>query len=155
MKRDDTDILTRSSLFRGIAVGKIEGMIRSANPAEKQYRTDEVVAFAGAPYERLLLILEGVLATEIVDYSGKTLKMERFRESQSIAAGILFATDNTLPVRIFAESDSRLLAFSRAAVLSMCRDNPVFLENFLQTGGDRVKLLAAKLRFHQFNTIKQ
>ena len=152
---EDINTLARSALFKGIGNGEIEKMVLAANPVEKRYRAEAVVAFAGDPYRRLLLILEGVLTTEIADYRGRVLKLERFRESQTVANGILFATDNALPVQILAETDVRLLSFSKPAILSMCRTNWTLLENYLRVGGDRVKLLAAKVRFHQFNTIKQ
>ena len=151
----ETSILARSALFKGISSREIITMMDSAHPLEKNYHADSIVAFAGDAYERLLLILEGVLSTEIVDYRGRVLKLERFRESQSIANGILFATDNSLPVQILAETDVRLLAFSKKAVIAMCRENHIFLENYLRDVGDRIKLLAAKVRFHRFNTIKQ
>lgn len=152
---NDITVLARSALFKGISSREMERMILSSHPLEKRYHAGSIVAFTGDSYDRLLLILEGILATEIVDYKGRVLKLERFKESQCIANGILFASDNSLPVQILAETDVRLFSFSKQAILSMCRDNHIFLENYLRDGGDRVKLLAAKVRFHQFNTIKQ
>jgi CRP/FNR family transcriptional regulator, dissimilatory nitrate respiration regulator len=153
--KDDIRTLSNSILFKGIANEEIEKLILAANPVEKRYHADAVVAFTGDAYERLLLVIEGVLTTEIIDLRGKTLQLERFMKSQSIANGILFASDNTLPVQILAETDVRLLSFSKQSIITMCRDNHFFLENFLRDGGDRVKLLAAKVRFHKFNTIQQ
>lgn len=152
---EDIHILARCTLFEGIGCGEIEKMVLSANPVEKTYHAGSIIAFAGDACDRLLLILKGELSTEIMDYRGKILKLERFKESQIVASSILFATENSLPVQILSETDVRLLFFSKHSIIAMCRDNGIFLNNYLREGGDRVKLLAAKLRFHQFHTIKQ
>ena len=155
IRREDIEILSRCTLFEGIDFAEIESMVLSANPVEKTFYAGSIVALAGEAYERLLLILEGVLTTEITDYRGKILKLERFKKSHVIASSILFAADNTLPVQILTESDVRVLFFSKRSIIAMCRDNGTFLNNYLREGGDRIKLLAAKLRFHQFHTIRQ
>ncbi len=121
----------------------------------KKYTKGTVVHFQGDEYRSLLIVVEGLVSAEIHDPQGKKIKLETFSPVTPIAPGILFATDNTLPVTITAESDVKMLSVPRGEILSLLQRDPACLEEYLSLTGDKIVLLAEKIRLFKFNSIQQ
>jgi CRP-like cAMP-binding protein len=99
--------------------------------------------------------MDGAVSSEISDPAGKRAKLEIFTNSSIIAPGIIFAIDNTLPVTITAETDCLLLSLSKEMVVSILQTNRTCMINYLSTLGNKINILAEKIRLFQFNSIQQ
>ncbi len=121
----------------------------------KNVSKGSIIHFQGDEYCSLLIVLEGLVSAEMHDPQGKKIKLEMFSPVSPIAPGILFATDNTLPVTITAELDGKLLSIDKRDILSLLQRNTACLESYLSLAGDKIVLLAEKIRLFKFNSIQQ
>lgn len=147
--------LFECEIFSSLSDEQAEALLLNKSYQIKKYKKDVVILFQGDLYEDLLVVLDGVVSSEISNTSGRRVKLENFHRSSAIAPGIIFAVDNTLPVTIMAESDCSLLSLSKETVISILMDNRACLSNYLGMLGDKVNILAEKIRMFQFNSIQQ
>ena len=121
----------------------------------RKYGKGTIIHFQGDEYHSLLVVVDGLVSAEIHDPQGKKIKLETFSPVSPIAPGILFATDNTLPVTITAESDVKILSVSKQDILTILQKDTACLEGYLSLTGDKIVLLAEKIRLFKFNSIQQ
>jgi CRP/FNR family transcriptional regulator, dissimilatory nitrate respiration regulator len=147
--------LKRCPLFRGVDDEGWRRILAVINPQVQSYHQEARVAFRGDRYGSLWIIVSGYLTAELRDYSGKVLKVETMHAPQAIATAVLFAEENYLPVDLVAASDVEILSISRRKVLELFQKEQQVLLNYLSDCGDRLILLADKIRFIQFSTIRE
>ena len=155
MTEKDLKILSESELFSGLHTGEISNLLSNFLCNTRNYNRDDVIAIQGDLYSNLYVVMDGTVSSEISDPAGKRVKLEIFTRSSIIAPGILFAIDNTLPVTIIAETDCSLLSISKETVISILQTNRSYLINYLSTIGNKVNILAEKIRLFQFSSIQQ
>jgi len=149
------EALLSCHLFNNISLNDIEHLFSSGGCTVSAYHEGALVAFRGDIYTDLWIILEGRLAAEFQDYSGKVLKVETLKTHEVVASSILFAPENLLPVTLTAETDVRICSMPRSQIIKLLQENTQFLLNFLEDNGLRLSILAEKLRLVQFSTIKE
>ncbi len=143
------------SLFRGITPEEIKEMFALTNTSIKTCHKNAIIKFQGDEYADLLIILNGVISAEIQSPDGKRIIIETLRTSSVLASAVLFASDNTLPVTITADTDVKIISLSRKTIIQFCRGNEKFLLNYLQDTGNKVIFLAEKIRLFKFKSINQ
>ncbi len=147
--------LSRCPLFRGVDSRDLARLLASLSGRVKTYHQGARIAFRGDEYRELWIILSGYITGEFRNYSGKVLKVETMRAPEAIATAVLFASDSQLPVDLSAASDAEILPIARNKVVELFRKEERILLNYLNDTGDRLSLLADKLRFVQFSNIRQ
>jgi CRP-like cAMP-binding protein len=147
--------LTKSSLFKGVKAAEISELFQGQHVFVKRYSKGALVAFRGDIYENFFIILKGSVSTEFHDYSGRTLKVESITASEPVAAALVFAEDNSLPVDISAETETEILCLPKKTVLHLLQSSEKVLMNYLGDAGHKIQLLAEKLRLIRFKTIRQ
>lgn len=115
----------------------------------------KLIAQRGDEYQRLMILVKGELSAQISDGEGHTLKVESLHAPSPVAAGILFADDNHLPVNLSAENPVKIISIHRNTLLAMAGEDPQLLRTLLRDAGNRIHFLADKLRFMKFQTIRQ
>ena len=130
-------------------------MASHLTPKTKHYAKGTIVFFQGQEYKDLAVILEGEINAEIQDYNGKVLQVETLKAPDPLATAILFSPDNTLPVTAVAKTEVKILLVPKPAILRLCTMSEAFLDKLLLDMGGRLTLLAQKLRFLQFGTIRR
>ena len=155
MTKQELANISGCELFSQISEKELDLLFMNGSVKKKEFKKDCIIHFQGDTYNKLLLVLEGIVSSEISNYSGKRVKLENFHRSSIIAPGILFAIDNTLPVTMIAESDCTLLSLSKDFILSLLQSNRDFLGTYLGTLGDKVNILADKIKMFQFRSIQQ
>jgi CRP-like cAMP-binding protein len=113
------------------------------------------IAFRGDSYNKLWIIISGYITGEFHDFSGKVLKVETMHAPEAIATAVLFAPENVLPVDLIAASDVEIAEIPKRQVVRLLQQEEQVLTNYLADNGQRLMLLADKLRFVQFSTIRQ
>lgn len=153
--REELSGLSECELFSSLPEEQIDNLLTGSHGRIRKYTKDTVILFQGDIYKDLLVVLDGVVSSEISNTSGKRVKLENFHRSSAIAPGIIFSIDNTLPVTIMADSDCSLLSISKDTIISILQSNRTCLINYLGILGDKVNILAEKIRMFQFNSIQQ
>ncbi len=155
MESRDLRALSACRLFSGMDIKELELLIESIRHNEKKYHKDAIIRFQGDEYNELMIILEGQINAEIHNPDGKKITIETLNKSDAVAAGVLFASDNTLPVTVVANTDVKLLILPKKTVIGICQKSENFLLNYLQDEGNKIMFLAEKIRLLKFNSISQ
>ena len=148
------DILAKCSLFKNLNSKEIEEFLSKINYQKKVYSKGQVVAQADTEVNNLLIILEGSVHGGMMDYSGKTIKIEDIEGPNLLAPAFLFGNNNRFPVTIVANNDALILLIPKTSFIILLQINEKILSNFLNNISNRAQFLSNKLRFLSFQTIK-
>lgn len=147
--------LSQSPLFKGLSSYELENIFLEISYSTKSYRKGQAIAQRDEVINHLLVVIEGTAKGEMVDLSGRILKVEEIPTSQPMAHAVLFSKNNRFPVNAVALTDCKILFIPRADVLWLMQSNEVFLNNFLLAVSNRAHFLTTKLWFLSFKTIKE
>lgn len=146
--------LSRSPLFRGVTPEEIDLLLKKVQYRIKSFVPEQQVASRGTECSSLMILLEGSVRGEMIDFSGKTLKIEDVVAPKPIAIGFLFGQENNYPVDVIANSDVTLLILPKEEVMKLFKANTFFLSNFLNAVSNRAQFLSRRIWFLSFKTIK-
>lgn len=147
--------LLSCDLFSDFSLTELEAQLAPYRVSLKVYPAEHLIMLKGDVIDSLLIVLSGRLQAQIQGLNGKTLRVEVLKDFQPVASGILFSHDNRLPVSLYSETDIELLSIPKSAVLELCKSSTSFMLNFFTDMGDKISILAEKIRLYQFNTIRQ
>ena len=148
------EILKESSIFKGLTAGQIEELFSKAAYSVHRFEPGQVIAFAEDPCDNLIIVIEGSVKGEMVDYSGKVIKIEDRDAPSAIAAAFLFGKNNVFPVNVETTMSSKLLFIPQREFMKMLQLNEVVLKNYLDAISSRSQFLSNKIKFLTFKTIK-
>ena len=92
---------------------------------------------------------------EMIDYSGRLIKVEDIAAPRAIAPLFLFGEENRYPVEVTANEPTEVIELPKSSVLSLFRKNEQFLENYMNLSANYARTLSDKLFFMSFKTIRQ
>jgi CRP-like cAMP-binding protein len=147
-------LLTQCPIFRGITENEAELLLKRIHFQVKNYFKDEVVVVAGEPVLNLNIIISGSVRGEMIDYSGKTIKIEDIEAPKPLATAFLFGKENKFPVTVTANNDVKILSVPVSEFLKILQLNLQILKNYLNSISSRAQFLSQKLNFLSFKTIK-
>jgi CRP/FNR family transcriptional regulator, dissimilatory nitrate respiration regulator len=148
-------VLKESPLFRGLEPREIETLVQNTLHQYKQFVNKEVIAFSGEPVEKAMILLEGRLQGEMLDFSGNRLKIEEIEPPQMVAAAFLYGPHSVFPVNLSAISDGRLLVIFKKDFTLMLSREPRVLNNYLSVVSAKAQFLSQKITFLSYKTIKE
>jgi CRP-like cAMP-binding protein len=121
----------------------------------KKFAKDEVVVHAGERVKNLFIVLSGSVRGEMIDYSGKIVKIEDIEAPKPLASAFLFGKENKFPVTVTTNCQANILAVPVSEFLKLLQLNTQLLENYLNSISSRAQFLSQKLNFLSFKTIKE
>lgn len=121
----------------------------------RKFEKDEVVVHADEEVKNLFIVLSGSVRGEMIDYSGKTIKIEDIEAPRPLAAAFLFGKENRFPVTVTANMSAELLSVPVPEFLKLLQLNARLLRNYLNSISTRAQFLSQKLQFLSFKTIKE
>lgn len=148
------EILSKCPVFEGLSPAEIEKLFGGIHHFARSYQVGEMIALAGEPCNYLLCMLEGKVKAEMIDFSGKVIKIEDLAAPQALASAFLFGKEHRFPVNIIASSSTRLLFIPRYDVMKLMQENLRILQNYLNNVSQRAQFLSEKIKFLSFKTIK-
>jgi CRP-like cAMP-binding protein len=113
-----------------------------------------MIAISGEEITHQLIVLQGSVKGEMMDFSGKTIKIEDIPSPRPLAPAFLFGQKNIYPVNIVANMDVTMLAIPKASFVQMMQSNEYVLRNFLNIISNRAQFLSNKIKFLSFQSIK-
>ncbi len=146
--------LIQSPVFRGIDADEMDLIIEKIQYRIRKYQKGDMIAFREDRCENLMIVLKGSVKGEMLDPSGKTIKIEDIMAPYPIASAFLFGQKNQFPVNVTANADVEIFFLDKQSVIELFQDNKVFLVNYLNSISNRSQFLAQKLLFLSFKTIK-
>lgn len=151
----DFQLLSQCPVFRGIQENETKLLLDKIHFQVKKFKKEEVVAISGETVNNLYIVLDGCVRGEMIDYSGKTIKIEDVEAPKPLAAAFLFGKENKFPVTVTANSDVKILSVPVPEFLKLLQLNARILRNYLDSMSTRTQFLTQKLHFLSFKTIKE
>ena len=146
--------LLQCPLFVGLNEDLIEKLLHSVQHQVKGFNKYEMIAQSGEEIKAQLIVLKGSVKGEMIDFNGKTIKIEDIASPRPLAPAFLFGAKNVYPVNIVANVDVRILIIPKASFIHMMQLNEKVLSNFLNIISSRAQFLSNKIKFLSFQSIK-
>jgi CRP/FNR family transcriptional regulator, dissimilatory nitrate respiration regulator len=148
-------ILIHCPVFFGLEAHEIESLISVVHHQIRHYSKGEIVVMAGEPVRDLIIILSGSVKGEMIDFSGKTIKIEDIEAPKPLASAFLFGKENRFPVTVTANEEVEVLTIPVAEFMKIMQQNTRVLINYLNSISSRAQFLSQKLHFLSFKTIRE
>lgn len=150
----DYELLSRSPLFRGLNPEETERTLRTVNFRIRSFRPGSVIALGGEVVNSLQIVACGLVKGEMVDQTGRILKIEDIPAPRLLAPAFLFGAANRYPVNVTAVDNVTLIVIEKSDFISLLRGSEIILTNYLDTISSRSQFLSERIRFITFRTIK-
>ena len=147
--------VSQCPVFNGVSEKELQVLLKKIHYQVKNFLKDELIAAAGDPVNNLYIILSGSVRGEMIDYSGKIVKIEDIEAPKPLAAAFLFGRENAFPVTVTANCDVQVLSVPVAEFLKLLQLNKRVLVNYLNSISTRTQFLSQKIHFLNFKTIKE
>jgi len=149
-----TEKLIYCPLFRGMSTPDLNRTLSSLIYQVKKFNRDDLLVSAGEDVVSLIIILSGSVKGEMVDFSGRIIKIEDIEAVRPLAPAFLFGKEHYYPVNITANEEVSALLLPKSSVIRLMQLEKTFLENFLNHISDRAQFLSDKLKFLSFQSIR-
>ena len=141
-------------MFKGISPADIELLLSSVPHQIKKHSKDSYIALRTERCTNLMIVIKGSLRGEMVDYSGKLLKVADIETQQPVAPSFLYGENNWYPVDVIANNDVTLLYLPKDSIIKLSQKNETFLRNYLNAISNRTQFFSQRIWFLSFKTIK-
>jgi CRP-like cAMP-binding protein len=148
------ELLGECTLFNGMNNLEISRVLSGHLGRIKSYSRNVLIAQAGDEVRFLHILLQGTVKGEMVDYTGKVIKIEDITPTRPLAPAFLFGKQNRYPVNITSGEDAVLLSIPRDRFLVILQESEKVLVNFINNVSNRGQFLSNKIKFLSFTTIK-
>lgn len=148
------ELLTKCPLFKGIDYEEISQLLNQIQYQIKKYEKDNMIAQSGDECRSLMIMLKGSVKGEMIDYSGKAIKIEDIEPPKPLAIAFLFGENNTCPVNIVANNSVEILHLPKASVIALMQLSSTVLSNIMNIISSKTQFLSDKIRFLSFQTIR-
>lgn len=148
-------VLSRCPLFQGVSPEALEMLLGQYPFSVKSYVRGAVLASRDDVYSSLMVVVEGSVKGEMVDHSGKVVKIEDIAAPRPIAPAFLFGQNNRLPVDVVANDVVKVVVIPRSSMVGIMQSSSQVLTNYLDMMSNRATFLSNKLYFLSFRSIKE
>jgi CRP/FNR family transcriptional regulator, dissimilatory nitrate respiration regulator len=148
------ELLSRSPIFKGLDAASTESLLKTINYRVRKFPAGSVIAVSGDEVTSLHIVISGMVKGEMVDYEGRTLKIEDIGAPRALAPAFLFGSGNRFPVNVTSVTDAELLIVDKQDFVKLLCSNDHLLSNYLDTISNRSQFLSDKIKFFTFKTIK-
>jgi CRP-like cAMP-binding protein len=148
------EVLINSPIFSGLTQEELEAIFSKTHHFTKSFEVGDIAAFSGEPVNFLMIVLEGSVKGEMADFSGKIIKIDDIRAPHPLASAFIFGKQNKFPVNVMANEKTKLLYIPKYDFMKMLQSDIRILQNFLNVISGHTQILANKLKFLSFKTIK-
>lgn len=147
--------LINNPLFRGITPNDLSAHLEEIHFHVRSYKKGEILARQGDRCNRLIILIKGSVRGEMIDYSGRLIKVEDINAPRALAPLFLFGEENFYPVEVTANEITEIIEIPKKSVLQLFRKDEQFLENYMNISANYARTLSDKLFFMSFKTIRQ
>lgn len=148
------EVLSQAMIFKNLSEKEIENILSEVTYQYKKYARDEIIAQAGTSCDHVRIVVAGKISGEMMDLSGKVLKIEDILPSMMIAPAFLYGKRRRYPVNVISIEETCVWQMHRKDFSMLLQLNLVLLNNFLNAISSRAQFLSEKLKFLSFPSIK-
>ena len=147
--------LLPNPLFRNVSAGELRKNFEGLTYKVKNYTKGEILAHQGDVCNKLIILTKGSVRGEMIDESGRIVKIEDIASPRALAPLFLFGAANRFPVEVTANENTEVIIIPKESVIKLFARNEVFLENYMNMSANYAQTLSEKLFFMSFKTIRQ
>lgn len=155
LKTEIYEILSRSPVFKGIVPLKIEEILKRVPYRIIKYEKGKTIVLRGYRCEKLLVLINGSVRAEMVNFNGKAIEVETIFAPRPLAPAFIFGKNNFFPVDVVSNQDIVVLSIPKSSLITLIQLNAVVLKNVLDIISNRTHFLTERLWFMSFKTIKE
>ncbi len=148
-------LLSICPVFKGIPENEMEGLLTKIHFQIKKFNKGDIIAFGGEEVKALYILLSGSARGEMINYSGKTIKIEDIEAPKPLASAFLFGKENKYPVTVTANNKVKILSVPVPEFLKLLQQDSHVLKNYLNSISTRTQFLSQKIQFLNFKSIKE
>lgn len=153
------DLLSASSLFRGIEAAELESMLHCLGAKVVTIAKGEPVFLEGDPAGFLGIVLEGSIQIVREDYFGNRSILHQSGPGDIFAEAFSFTGVDTMPISGYAAKNSRVMLFTCKRMMTVCANACGFhnrlVKNLLQLVSRKNLILNDKIRYMSQKTTKE
>ncbi|MBN2651242.1 MAG: Crp/Fnr family transcriptional regulator [Spirochaetales bacterium] len=149
------EFLSKTRLFKGFSGEQINEMLTGIDYSVESFSKGDLVLRSGQTYDSLVIIIEGLLCSEVVGGSGSVVRLKNFSSYEVIAPALVFGEEVIFPADLRALADSRILKIKREHFFRLLTENQMLLASYLKLVAEVVHFMSDKLEFLNFNTIRR
>ena len=153
-KNMDYSILLNAPVFSGLTLEEVKAAISITPYQLKKYKPGTIVAHTGDDVNSFMMVTSGMVKGEMIDYSGRVIKIEDVPAPGAIAAAFIFGNRNRFPVNVVTVTETEILVIDRSIFINFLKYNDNILANFLDMISNRSQFLSEKIKFLNFKTIR-
>lgn len=150
----DHEAISRSELFSGYSLEELEVLLEQIPGKHKSYPDGSLIAQAGDLINALHLVLSGSVRGEMMDLSGKVIRIEEIPASRILAPAFIFDARPAFPVNLQASGEVLLYSIPREDFLALMQSQRRILENFLRLVSGRGRFLSGKIRLLSLSSLR-
>ncbi|MEA4887521.1 MAG: Crp/Fnr family transcriptional regulator [Bacteroides graminisolvens] len=147
--------LLPNPLFRNVSAGELRKNFEGLTYKVKNYTKGEILAHQGDVCNKLIILTKGSVRGEMIDESGRIVKIEDIASPRALAPLFLFGAANRFPVEVTANENTEVIIIPKESVIKLFARNEAFLENYMNMSANYAQTLSEKLFFMSFKTIRQ
>ena len=147
--------LLSNPLFRNVSAGELRKDFEGLTYKVKNYTKGEILAHQGDVCNKLIILTKGSVRGEMIDESGRIVKIEDIASPRALAPLFLFGAANRFPVEVTANENTEVIIIPKESVIKLFARNEAFLENYRNMSANYAQTLSEKLFFMSFKTIRQ
>ncbi len=147
--------LLSNPLFRNVSAGELRKDFEGLTYKVKNYTKGEILAHQGDVCNKLVILTKGSVRGEMIDESGRIVKIEDIASPRALAPLFLFGAANRFPVEVTANENTEAIIIPKESVIKLFARNEAFLENYMNMSANYAQTLSEKLFFMSFKTIRQ
>ncbi len=149
------DKIGKLKIFKNFSKAELMKIFGNVRYSIKKFSKGSLIYTSGEKVEKLMILIDGEVITEMVDFNGKILEVERIKSPDILASALLFSKDNFLPVDVLAVKDVAMLYIEKGDLIRLFQSNNALLLSFLEDIGEKFQFVTAKLRVNSFHTIRE
>lgn len=147
--------LLSNPLFRNVSAGELRKDFEGLTYKVKNYTKGEILAHQGDVCNKLVILTKGSVRGEMIDESGRIVKIEDIASPRALAPLFLFGAANRFPVEVTTNENTEVIIIPKESVIKLFARNEAFLENYMNMSANYAQTLSEKLFFMSFKTIRQ
>ena len=142
-------------LFTDITSSEIEDLISMVRISVKNYEKNDYIIRQGSFQNSLVILIDGVIESEIVYENGKVLKITEQIAPYVLSAALIHGKEIKYPIDVIARTDVKLIKISKEDVFKIMQSNAIFLRNYMEVVAERTNFLFQKLTCFSFRSLRE
>ncbi len=147
-------MISMSPIFKGLSETEVKELLENVHHNIRSYSRGQIIAQRGEEVNNLYIVVEGSVKGEMVDFSGKILKVEEMHAPMPVAHAFIFGEYNIFPVDVIALDNCKILYIPKIEFLELMQHETRVLIKYLNSISNRAQFLSNKLWLLSFKTIK-